>query len=76
MAAGAKSGSWRSGEVMARYALLDAEGVVENVIEWDGVSDWSAPDGLTVLEADERVSVGWALQAGAWVGPGEDEQWT
>lgn len=59
-----------------RYALVDADGLVVNVIEWDGVSDWSPPESLTCLEADEAVSIGWTRQNGAWVGPAEeDSQW-
>ncbi|MGE5501867.1 MAG: hypothetical protein ACM3W4_08065 [Ignavibacteriales bacterium] len=59
-----------------RYALVDGDGLVVNVVEWDGVSDWSPPEGLTCMEADEAVSVGWTRQSGAWVGPAqEDPQW-
>lgn len=61
----------------SRYALVDDDGLVVNVVEWDGEADWSAPEGLTAVETDEAVSVGWSLQAGAWVGPAEeDPQWT
>ena len=34
---------------MARYAVIDAENIVQNVIEWDGVAEWSPPDGQTAL---------------------------
>ena len=34
---------------MARYAVIDAENIVQNLIEWDGVAEWSPPDGQTAL---------------------------
>ena len=40
-----------------RYALIK-DGKVENVIEWDGVSEYQPPDGYTMLPADQVVSVG------------------
>ena len=40
-----------------RYALIK-DGKVENVIEWDGQSEYQPPDGYTMLPADQVVSVG------------------
>lgn len=40
-----------------RYALIK-DGKVENVIEWDGVSEYQPPDGYIMLPADQVVSVG------------------
>jgi len=34
---------------MARYAVIDADNIVQNVIEWDGVAEWSPLDGQTAL---------------------------
>lgn len=38
---------------MARYALVTAEGVVENVVVWDGESDYESPDGLSLVEVPD-----------------------
>jgi hypothetical protein len=39
---------------MSRYACIDKDNVVQQVIEWDGVALWSPPDGQTpVLLPDE-----------------------
>lgn len=35
------------------FALLTAEGTVENLIEWDGVTPWLPPEGLTVTKVQE-----------------------
>ncbi|MDG6918989.1 MAG: hypothetical protein JRN62_06085 [Nitrososphaerota archaeon] len=37
---------------MARYVLAGPDGVVVNVVEWDGTSDWSPPDNLTIVQSD------------------------
>lgn len=34
---------------MARYAIVDADGNVENITEWDGESQWSPPSGMTAV---------------------------
>ena len=33
---------------MARYAVIDEKNVVQNVIEWDGVTQWKPPKGHSV----------------------------
>ena len=42
---------------MARYAVVDESGVVQNVIEWDGVAQWKPPEGCTV-KPHEQVGRG------------------
>jgi len=34
---------------MLRYALIDANGSVVNVVGWDGESDWQPPKGLRAI---------------------------
>ncbi len=36
---------------MARYALIK-DGVVVNVIEWDGISSWTPPEGYELVLDD------------------------
>lgn len=33
---------------MAKYDILNSEGLVVNIIEWDGITEWSPPEGHTV----------------------------
>ena len=44
---------------MNEYAIV-ADGVVVNLIIWDGVSPWTPPDGTTLvaIQADEWVDMG------------------
>lgn len=45
-----------------RYALVDASGLVQNVIEWDGNTEhWAPPSGLTAYQSD-LASVGYTRQ--------------
>lgn len=38
---------------MATYAVTDSEGVIINVIEWDGVSQWTPPTNCQVRPLTE-----------------------
>lgn len=38
--------------VNERYAVI-RDGVVENVVVWDGESDWSPPEGALLVQSDE-----------------------
>jgi len=55
----------------SRYALVDADGLVANVVEWDGETEWAAPDGLIAVEADVAVSIGWRRTGEGWTAPVE-----
>jgi hypothetical protein len=45
---------------MNRYAIV-LDGVVSNIIVWDGVAVWSPPVGSVVvaLDADQPCDIGW-----------------
>lgn len=40
---------------MARYAVLNADRTVVNIIEWDGSADWAPPEGHSVILADDET---------------------
>ena len=52
---------------MARYCLI-RNGVVENVIAWDGVAPWQAPAGYQVI-TDDRASPGWRYDGAVFTPP-------
>ncbi len=54
-----------------RWFELNAEGVVVNVIVWDGVSPYQPPPGGQLLACSEHdgVSFGWRLVSGEWIAP-------
>ena len=53
---------------MGRYALIvTATGVVDNVIEYDGVSPFNPPTGQELREADENAEIGGSWNGSAFV---------
>lgn len=61
---------------MNRYAVIDADGLVENVILIDSPEDWVAPDNCTTrqLEDGQRCGPGYTYKDGDFVAPPEDGQ--
>jgi hypothetical protein len=51
-----------------RYALVE-DGLVVNIIEWDGQADWSPPDNFQAIAAEPQVGIGWRREDGAWLEP-------
>lgn len=56
---------------MSRYAVVSADGTVENVILWDGQAPFEP--GGDAIECPEIVSVGWTYLDGEWVAPPEPD---
>lgn len=56
-----------------RYALVDTDGLVVNVVEWDGQVEWSPPEGLTAVATEGHVSKGWRLEDSVWTAPVEED---
>jgi hypothetical protein len=34
---------------MAQYALVDSNGIIQNIVEWDGAAAYTPPNGLTAV---------------------------
>jgi len=51
-----------------RYALIDSEGIVTNVVEWDGVEPWVVTD-----DEGNMIAGGWAPPQGETAVPLLDE---
>lgn len=53
------------------YAIVnDATHVVENVVLWDGESEWVPPEGSTpVADPDKQARIGGTYQDGHFVPP-------
>lgn len=59
---------------MNKYALINAAtGQVENVVLWDGLSNW-APDTGYIAIASEEASVGWSYDGKEFIAPPAPEQ--
>jgi hypothetical protein len=53
---------------MNGYLVIKDEQVINTVL-WDGVSDWTPPEGTTVELAPSHVGIGWTRVDGNWVAP-------
>jgi len=59
-----------------RYALINADGLVVNAIVWDGQTEYSAADGLTVVAVPDGVGAGpgWTYDGSDWIAPLPSEE--
>lgn len=53
---------------MQRYALVDASGMVDNVVVWDGGADWEPPLGYMAVQSN-TAGIGWTYANGAFSAP-------
>ncbi len=53
---------------MNGYLIIKDEQVVNTVL-WDGVSDWTPPEGTTAELAPAHVGIGWTRADGEWIAP-------
>lgn len=55
---------------MKRYAVIDPEGTVANVIIWDEVSPWEPPEGHSLVNVEEIFcDIGWKHNNGVFTKP-------
>jgi hypothetical protein len=58
---------------MPRFAVVNSDNIVENVIVWDEASDWTPPDGRFIVKAEEiRCDIGWIHNNGEFSEPPEE----
>lgn len=53
---------------MAKHVIV-RDGIVENVVEWDGGPAWSPPDGTSAHAFEGAVGIGWPWNDGAPTDP-------
>jgi len=52
------------------YAVINSDGKITNVVLWDGVSEWSPPDGSTAIKInDSGAGIGWTYNKGVFTLP-------
>lgn len=51
-----------------RYAMIRG-GVVENVVLWDGETDWNPGADWTVTDCPSEVGPGWTYEGGEFIPP-------
>jgi hypothetical protein len=48
---------------MKRYAIINSENIVDNVILWDEASSWSPPEGMTMIKVEGVIcDIGWKYE--------------
>lgn len=55
---------------MKRWAVI-SDGIVRNIIAWDGVSEWSPPniEDIVIEIEDKPVSIGWIYNGSEFIDP-------
>ena len=53
---------------MSIYLVIKDNKVINTVV-WDGESDWTAPEGTTVVQGPEYVGIGWTKSGSNWIAP-------
>lgn len=59
--------------VIKRYAVLDGNGIIQNIAAWDGVTPWPAPEGCTVQECAVDIPYFIGLKPGEVPPPPPDD---
>ena len=54
---------------MSTYLVLDANNVIQNNIEWDGVSDYSPAEGMRLVAYDGPAGAGWRFDGKKAIDP-------
>jgi hypothetical protein len=55
---------------MKRYAVVNQENKVVNIIIWDEVSQWSPPENHIIVNVEETFcDIGWAHNEGVFTDP-------
>jgi len=52
-----------------RYAVVDTDGMVTNIILWSGTDEFSAPDGCELIQAPDEVYIGCSREGNEWIIP-------
>ena len=56
------------GDWMSTYLVIKDNTVINTVL-WDGESEWTPPEGTTVLIAPSGVGIGWTKSGSNWIAP-------
>lgn len=55
---------------MPKYAVVNTDNIVENIIVWDEASAWSPPEGRIIVKAEEILcDIGWKHENGVFTNP-------
>jgi len=55
-----------------RYVVINPEGVIENIVLWDGITEWEHPKGYSCIK-DDNFNIGGTLVNGVYTSPNREE---
>lgn len=56
------------------YAVVNIEtGIIENMVVWDGASDWAPPPGYLAVLSNAGAAIGWSYIDGQFIQPQSEE---
>lgn len=62
---------------MHKYALVNNQNVVENIILWDGEAEWAPPEGMQLVNVENvDAGIGWKYENNVFVDPNQTQQST
>lgn len=55
---------------MNKYALINDQNIVDNIVLWDGESLWTSPPNLQLVKLDDaECSIGWIYDGSVFTAP-------
>lgn len=57
---------------MKRYAIIDSTGKVDNIILWDEASQWTPPEGMSMVNVEGILcDLGWKYENEVFTNPND-----
>jgi len=57
-----------------RYALINNQNIIDNIISWDGETEWTPPENMTVINVDGvDCGIGWTYDGTVFTPPAKLE---
>lgn len=55
---------------MNKYALINNQNIVDNIVVWDGGDSWQPPENMTCINVEDiECSLGWVYDGSAFTAP-------
>ena len=55
---------------MNRYALINNQNIVDNIVMWDGGDSWQPPENMTCINVESiECSIGWVYDGSVFTAP-------
>jgi len=59
---------------MQYFALINNQNIIENVISWDGVTEWTPPKNMTCINIQNiECGIGWTYDGTQFIPPSDPE---